>query len=101
MSGMSDKSAFESFERMTEKIEANERKAIAAAEIQEEFSGDHLVRQFDALEYKGSSDQQLLALKQRMGLLPGGGAGQNRQLNRGAEDIHDAEVIEEGETGKP
>ena len=85
MSGMSDKGAFESFERMTEKIEANERKAIAAAEIQEEFSGDRLARQFDALEYKGSSDQQLLALKQRMGLLPGGSAGENRQLNRGAE----------------
>ncbi len=83
MSGMSDKSAFESFERMTEKIEANERKAIAAAEIQEEFSGDHLVRQFDALEYKGSSDQQLIALKQRMGLLPGRRRRQNRQLNRG------------------
>ena len=55
MSGMSDKSAFESFERMAEKIEAHERKAIAAAEINEEFSGDHLARQFDALEYKGSS----------------------------------------------
>jgi hypothetical protein len=99
MSGMSDKSAFESFERMTEKIEANERKAIAAAEIQEEFSGDQLTRQFESLEYKGSSDQQLHALKQRMGLLPGG-QGENRQLNRGSEDIHDAEVIEEGETGK-
>jgi phage shock protein A len=101
MSGLSDKGAFESFERMTEKIEANERRAIAAAEIQEEFSGDQLARQFDALEYKGSSDQQLLALKQRMGLLPAPGAGENRQLNRGAEDIHDAEVIEEGDTGKP
>jgi phage shock protein A len=101
MSGMSDKSAFESFERMTEKIEASERKALAAAEIQEEFSGDHLTRQFEALEYKGSSDQQLLALKQRMGLLPGG-QGESRQLNRGSsEDIHDAEVIEEGESGKP
>ena len=44
MSGMSDKSAFESFERMAEKIEAHERKAIAAAEINEEFSGDHLAR---------------------------------------------------------
>ena len=97
---MSDKSAFESFERMTEKIEASERKAIAAAEIQEEFSGDQLARQFEALEYKGSSDQQLVALKQRMGLLPAGGAGQSRQLNRGAEDIHDAEVIEDGEGGK-
>jgi phage shock protein A len=97
---MGDKSAFESFERMTEKIEANERKAIAAAEIQEEFSGDHLTRQFESLEYKGSSDQQLIALKQRMGLLAGGSAGQNRQLNRGSEDIHDAEVIEEGDSGK-
>jgi phage shock protein A len=99
MSGMSDKSAFESFERMTEKIEAHERKALAAAEIQEEFSGDNLTRQFEALEYKGSSDQQLLALKQRMGLLPAG-QGENRRLNRGTEDIHDAEVIEEGESGK-
>ena len=31
MSGMGDKSAFESFERMQEKIEGQERKAIAAA----------------------------------------------------------------------
>ena len=81
---MSDKSAFESFERMAEKIEASERKALAAAELQEEFSGDHAhSQQFEALEYKGSSDQQLLALKQRMGLLPGG-QGENRQLRRGS-----------------
>jgi phage shock protein A len=97
MSGMSDKSAFESFERMTEKIEASERKAIAAAELNEEVSGDRLARQFDALEYKGSSDQQLLELKQRMGLLPPSGAGGTRQLNKGSEDVHDAELIEEGE----
>jgi phage shock protein A len=100
MSGMSDKSAFESFERMAEKIEATERKAIAAAELQEEFSGDRLVQQFEALEYKGSSDQQLLALKQRMGLLPGGGTANNRQLGKGAETIHDAEVVEESEGEK-
>src|SRR6185295_14355352 len=42
MSGMSDKSAFESFERMTEKIEASERRALAAAELNEEVSGDKL-----------------------------------------------------------
>ncbi|HJX88260.1 MAG TPA: hypothetical protein VJ277_11920, partial [Gemmatimonadales bacterium] len=55
-------------------------------------------RQFEALEYKGSSDQQLLALKQRMGLLPGG---QARQLGAGAAggDVHDAELIEEGDEG--
>ena len=44
MSGLSDKSAFEGFERMAEKIEQNERRAIAAAEIQEEFSGDALAK---------------------------------------------------------
>ena len=73
MSGMSDKSAFESFERMTEKIEDQERKALASAELQEEFSGDNLMKQFEALEYHGSSDQQLLELTAKMGLLGGGG----------------------------
>src|SRR6185295_14207550 len=94
MSGMSDKSAFESFERMAEKIEATERKALAAAELQEEFSGDTLAKQFEALEYHGTADQQLLALKQRMGLLPGG-ANRAKQLGTGANGVHDAEVVEE------
>src|ERR671927_396684 len=80
MSGMSDKSAFESFERMAEKIEATERKALAAAEINEEVSGDMLARQFEALEYKGSSDQQLLELKAKMGLLGAGGVPGSKQL---------------------
>jgi phage shock protein A len=99
MSGMSDKSAFESFERMAEKIEATERKATAAAELNEEVSGDFLAKQFEALEYKGSSDQQLLELKQRMGLLAPGQGGPTRQLNRGAPDVHDAELVEEGDEG--
>src|SRR6185503_11604613 len=94
MSGMSDKSAFESFERMAEKIEAHERKAIAAAELNEEISGDRLVRQFESLEYKGSSDQQLIELKVKMGLIAAGGTEQAKQLNRGAQDIHDAELLE-------
>jgi phage shock protein A len=94
MSGMSDKSAFESFDRMAEKIEATERKALAAAELQEEFSGDRLAKQFEALEYHGTADQQLVALKQRMGLLPGG-ANRAKQLGTGTDSVHDAEVIEE------
>jgi len=98
MSGLSDKSAFESFERMAEKIEASERKAIAAAELNEEVSGDRLIRQFEALEYKGSSDQQLLELKTKMGLLPASEAA--KQLNRGSQDIHDAELVEEEEHEK-
>jgi phage shock protein A len=99
MSGMSDKSAFESFERMAEKIEATERKALAAAELNEEVSGDRLVRQFEQLEYKGSSDQQLLELKARMGLIEAGGGAQAKQLNRGGAEVHDAEVIDDGEEG--
>ena len=94
MSGMSDKSAFESFERMTEKIEQNERKAIAAAELQNEFEGDQLMQQFQALEYKGAPDQQLLELKARMGLLGAGGkGGDTKQLGRG--DTIDAELVDD------
>jgi len=101
MSGLSDKSAFESFERMAEKIEATERKAIAAAELNEEVSGDLLARQFESLEYKGSSDQQLIELKTKMGILsPGRGKGDSRQLGAGREDVRDAELIEEGDEGK-
>jgi phage shock protein A len=96
MSGMSDKSAFESFDRMAEQIEATERKALAAAELQEEFTGDALAKQFEALEYHGTADQQLLALKQRMGLLPSPGGGSSKQLGTGLDaTVHDAEVIEE------
>jgi phage shock protein A len=84
---------------MAEKIEQTERRAIAAAELQEEFSGDALTKQFEALEYRGTSDQQLLALKQRMGLLPGGsGPDSNRRLGAGGETVHDAEVVPEDES---
>ncbi|HEX5386171.1 MAG TPA: PspA/IM30 family protein [Gemmatimonadales bacterium] len=100
MSGLSDKGAFESFDRVAEKIAASERKALAAAELSEEFSGDALAKQFDALEYHGTADQQLIALKQRMGLLPGGGNA--RQLGaggQGSETVHDAEVVPESDEG--
>jgi phage shock protein A len=100
MSGLSDKSAFESFERMAEKIEATERKALAAAELNEEFSGDRLIQQFEALEYKGSSDQQLIELKAKMGVLASGRGKDSRQLGKGRDDVRDAELIEEGDEGK-
>ena len=96
MAGMSDKSAFESFDRMAEKIEDIERKALAAAELQQEFSGDDLMQQFKALEYKGSADQQLLELKAKMGLLGKGADEPARQLGKG-EHVHDAEVVPEPE----
>src|SRR2546425_1108845 len=70
MSSIGDKSVFETFERMTEQIEHEERKLIAAAEVNEDLSGDTLVKQFQSLEVKADADQQLIELKRKMGLLP-------------------------------
>jgi phage shock protein A len=95
MSGMSDKGAFESFERMAEKIEAQERKAIASAELQEEFEGDSLIKQFEVLEYHGTADQALIELKRKMGVLPPASADKAKQLGRGAGDVHDAELVDD------
>ena len=65
------------------------------------MSGDFLARQFEALEYKGSSDQQLLELKAKMGILPPGREPGSKQLGTGGRgDVRDAELIEEGDEGK-
>jgi phage shock protein A len=98
LSGMGDKSAFESFERMQEKIENNERKALAAAELQQEFSGDNLMKEFEQLEYHGSSDQQLLELKAKMGMFGAGKGDSPKQIGQGRPSGEDAEVIEEPDT---
>src|SRR6267154_2534334 len=58
-----DKSVFETFERMTEQSEHEERKLIAAAEVNEDLSGDTLVKQFQSLEVRADADQQLIELK--------------------------------------
>ena len=73
MSSISEKSAFEAFARMEEKIDANERQLRAANEIDEEFTGDKLAREFKQLERSAGgadADSRLLALKQKMGVLP-------------------------------
>jgi len=105
MSSLSEKSAFEAFARMEERIETNERQIRAHAEIEEEFTGDTLQRDFKQLE-KGASatsvDSQLLALKQKMGMLPASSAAQNKALNAGQrndETVH-AEIEHQGDEDK-
>jgi len=97
MSTMGDQSAFDTFQRMEEKIDDMERQAIAAAELAGELSGDTLQQEFKALEYHGSADQRLLELKQKMGLLPAGAGSAPQQLGAGKQgsEIHDAELVEE------
>ena len=105
MSSLSEKSAFEAFARMEERIETNERQIRAHAEIEEEFTGDTLQRDFKQLE-KGAAtasvDNQLLALKQKMGILPSASAAQNKALNAGQrndETVH-AEIEHQGDEDK-
>ena len=89
MSGLSDNSAFEAFNRMAEKIEQNERLAIASQSVTEELTGDHLEREFKALEAGSSSgdmESRLLSLKQQMGSLPAPAPAEQRQLGRGNGD---------------
>lgn len=98
MSSMSEKSAFEAFARMEEKITNNERMIKASSEIDEEFSGDRLAHDFKRLEKTAGSanaDQQLAALKQKMGLLGSGQPTQAKRLGAGEETVN-AEVEDKG-----
>jgi len=94
MSSMSEKSAFEAFARMEERIEHNERQLKASVEIEEEFTGDRLQQDFKALE-KGATgaavDDRLLELKQKMGVLPAGAGGARGQIGSGKS--RDAETV--------
>jgi phage shock protein A len=72
MSGLSDTSAFETFDRMTAKIDQLEAEAEAGAELAGELSGDNLEAKFQQLEAgpSGSADMALADLKAKMGLGP-------------------------------
>ncbi|MFO8175083.1 MAG: PspA/IM30 family protein [Longimicrobiales bacterium] len=106
MSGLSDTSAFEAFNRMAEKIEESERRSVAQAEVTEALVGDTLEQEFVRLE-SGSSDagveDRLLALKQEMGLISGPTSEKPRALSAGQEEEEeeeegvDAEAEEQGD----
>src|SRR5690606_17841190 len=105
MSGLSDTSAFEAFNRMADKIEEEERRSVAHAEVNEALSGDTLETEFLRLESgPGGADveDQLLALKQEMGLIAAPrDAEEQRRLSSGdgqvGGGIQDAEVEESAE----
>ncbi len=70
MSGLRDQSAFETFDRMAQKVDQIEAEAEAQSDLAEEYSGDALASQFEALENKHGTEDDLVALKRKMGLLP-------------------------------
>ena len=114
MSGLSDTSAFEAFNRMAEKIEDSERRTLASAEVTEALSGDTLETEFMALESStgegGDVEDRLLALKAEMGLIGDGSTEPPRQLSPGDEDedeesegapVEEVEAVLPGEESAP
>jgi phage shock protein A len=115
MSGLSDTSAFDAFNRMAERIEESERRTLAVAEVSESLSGDSLQEEFARLERGDDSDRRLLELKREMGLLPPAEERERPQLSAGdapdalddegddleeanslmRDHVHEAELIEE------
>jgi len=70
MTGLRDPSAFETFDRMAQKIDQIEAEADAQTELAKEMSGDTLAAQFDKLEQNQGGEDDLVALKRKMGMLP-------------------------------
>ena len=66
MTGLSDTSAFESFDRMATRVEQLEAQANAAVEISQELTGDTMEQRFRALESSTDVEQELNALKARV-----------------------------------
>lgn len=97
MGSMDEKSAFEAFTRMEERIDHNERTLKATVEINEEFSGDKLASDFKQLERQAgglSADQALLALKQKMGLIAAPASASPKQIGAGKNEETVAADIE-------
>ncbi len=71
MSGLSDTGAFDTFDRMSQKVDQIEAEAEAHTDLANELTGDTLQQKFKALESSpASQDQALAELKAKMGLAP-------------------------------
>jgi len=97
MSGLSNNSAFDAFNRMAEKIEEQERESLAHQEVTEALGPGTLEEDFKALESGtegGDVEDRLLALKQEMGLIAAPEAEKLKQLESGDDDADGADSKE-------
>lgn len=100
MSGLSDTSAFEAFNRMAEKIEDSERRLVAETEVDQALALPTVENEFLKLEAGATAvglDDRLMTLKQNMGLLPSGKPKTPQQLRGGkaTPPVQDGEFEEE------
>ena len=90
MQGLGDTSAFDTFDRMAERIQLMEAEAEAGAELAGELSGDTLESKFLQLEQAGGSEDDALSeLKAKMGLLEAPKGDGAKQLGAGAATTKD------------
>src|SRR5262249_11548453 len=68
MQGINNASAFETFDRLSLRVEQLEAEAEAQAAIAGELTGDTLAQKFKALEHDHGVDDALAELKAKMGL---------------------------------
>jgi phage shock protein A len=66
MTGLSDTSAFEAFDRMAARVDQVEAQAAATVELSQELSGETMEQRFKALEGSTDVEQELQALKARV-----------------------------------
>jgi phage shock protein A len=101
MQGLSNDSAFDTFNRMEEKIVQMEAEADAQTEVAEQYSGDALSQRFKDLEVSKGADMALDELKRKMGVAPPAAAtaqgATNVRVSAGAEEAAQAEASEEAE----
>jgi phage shock protein A len=84
MQGLGDTSAFDTFDRMAERIQLMEAEAEAGAELAGELSGDTLESKFLQLEQSGGTEDDALSeLKAKMGLLEAPKGDSAKQLGAG------------------
>ncbi len=105
--GLGDNSAFDTFEKMSNRIDMIEAEAEAGAELAGELSGGSLESEFLQLEAGGgaSGDDALKQLKAKMGLLEAGDVQETKQLNAGTgsdpafspEDLQELEDLNVGD----
>lgn len=97
MSGIKNASAFEAFDRMEGRIAQIEAEAEAAAELHEETTGDVLAHKFRELEVSQGADEELVALKRKMGVLPPEPAAPAPQARVEAAELEGLDPVEQAE----
>lgn len=100
MSGLANDSAFETFNRMEEKIVAMEAEADAQSEVAEQYSGDTLQQKFKDLETARGADVALEELKRKMGVTAAATAPAASNVRVSAEEAPAASAEETAEAAE-